>query len=455
MNQLAVSNKVIWLIALLTMIYLLAAWKISSQTPVNDDANSPIVQSKNSQLTDASTPIPSQTPIQAESTQGIAEIFSEPSITHLTQETEIEEDVVSTVGFGEPSNVQVDIVAEAEQDLFIYWEEPPENASNPPSKYLIQWRESYEDFHEDRQKSFRASSVTPFETSSGKRAFSVTVSGIEAYKVRVVATKGTSSIASDEALIYTPSNEIKYLIEELLVRRYQADHPWLTEAWNYINQARFSINATDSPTHAWVSLRWYNGFPLNYTGSTDIESNSAWTDESYLGLYLHEVVHVYTLSNNVAARPGPLGVAHLYFSRLANASAADECKPSELYADAGKYTLFPEDYSNYWVAGCPSIDSNGPTAEAIEVARQAFGGQMPDWLYETYEKPDGSLDLTGLWDEVKAVESDWYRTTIIYQLRKEFGGYCNESVARNSAFGELAVDIDNPWRDGGCNYRNR
>ena len=73
---------------------------------------------------------------------------------------------------------------------------------------------------------------------------------------------------------------------------------------------------------------------------------------------------------------------------------------------------------------------------------------MPDWLRDTYENDDGSLDLAGIWSAVKAIEGNWYKTTVIYQLRNEFGGYCDAAAARESAFGNS--DLAQPWRDGGC-----
>ncbi|MYB77292.1 MAG: fibronectin type III domain-containing protein [Chloroflexi bacterium] len=354
-------------------------------------------------------------------------------------------------GLSRPSNVHVSIISGTDgQKLSVYWEEPASNDANPPTQYLIQWRKSYEVFDDSQQQAFDSEDLTDISgESSAARAFSATVDSLDTYKMRVVAVRGSVSVASAEALVKTPSNEIRYAIEELLVKDRGDEHPWLIETWNYINRPNFSIVTSATAEHASVQLTWFNSIPLNYTGASNMKYNSGWAgDESYLGLYTHELAHVYTLSNNLATEPGPIAVAFLYFSELANGASSDDCKASELYADAAKFAVFPEDYSNYWAAGCPYSDSRQPSQAAIELVRQAFRGEMPDWLYDTYENDDGSLDLAGIWSAVKAIEGNWYKTTVIYQLRNEFGGYCDAAAARESALG--SSNLAQPWRDGGC-----
>ena len=350
-----------------------------------------------------------------------------------------------------PTAVRVDNVStEAGRQLLVSWEELASNAANPPTQYLIQWRKSYEAFNGSRQLAFQPDDLSDrSSSSSAARAFSATLESLDTYKLRVVAVRDSVAAFSAEALLPSPSNEIRHAIETLLAGDRGNSHPWLVETWQYINRASFSISTDDTTDHAGVQLTWLNSTPLNYTGSASLRFHSDWSgDDSYLGLYTHELAHVYTLSNHVAANPGPVAIAYLYFSQLANAAANDDCEASELYADAAKFTIFPNDYSNYWETGCPFANHQQPTPAAIEVVRQAFAGEVPDWFYATYERPDGSLDLPSIWAAVKAIEGNWYKTTVVYQLRHEFGGYCDAATAKESVFGSL--ELAQPWRAGGC-----
>ena len=251
---------------------------------------------------------------------------------------------VQQPGLNRPSNVHVSIIPETDGQKFsIYWEEPASNNTNPPTQYLIQWRKSYEVFDDSRQQTFNPEDLTDLSgESSAARAFSAAISSLDTYKVRVVAVRGSVSVASAEAVVRTPSNEIRHTIEELLVKDRGDEHPWLVETWNYINRPNFSIVTSADAEYASVQLTWFNAIPLNYTGVSNMKYNSGWAaGDSYLGLYTHELAHIYTLSNNLAAKPGPVAVAFLYFSELANAANDNDCKASELYADAAKFTIFP------------------------------------------------------------------------------------------------------------------
>ena len=72
---------------------------------------------------------------------------------------------------------------------------------------------------------------------------------------------------------------------------------------------------------------------------------------------------------------------------------------------------------------------------------------MPQWLYDTFQLPDGSLDYKAIWSAVKADDYN-NRLRLVYQLKDEFGGYCSDWAAEQSAFGNSS--LRQPWRDGGC-----
>ena len=235
-------------------------------------------------------------------------------------------------------------------------------------------------------------------------------------------------------------------MERDIVAEYQDDYPWLTEVWDYMNSPDFAVETQNSDRAAWVDIYWLNGYELDLTEVGRMVVYSGWVGKSHLDIYVHEMAHVYTLTNRLADQPAPLAAAHLYFSQLANESTASQCWPEELYADAAAVMLFPNAPDHYWTTACSG--HSRPTTEAIEVVRQAFEGQMPDWFYDTYENDDGSLDLEAVWSEVQAMEDSWFRHTVAYQLRNAFGGYCDAYQAGRSVTSQDTT-LRNPWRDGG------
>ena len=164
---------------------------------------------------------------------------------------------------------------------------------------------------------------------------------------------------------------------------------------------------------------------------------------SHLG---HELAHVYTKSDGATASSGPIAIAHLYFDQLSDGNGL--LTGNELYAEAA-HMLVPSrhNYFTYYWHGCNHLPSR-VTPEAIKVVEDAFAGRTPQWFYNTFQKTDGSLDYEMLWTAVRNMLRDNDRIVVVHQLRNEFGGYCSEQAAKDSAFGDL--QLAQPWRDGGC-----
>ena len=135
-------------------------------------------------------------------------------------------------------------------------------------------------------------------------------------------------------------------------------------------------------------------------------------------------------------------------SKEAAANGIGLCPGNELYAEAA-HMLVPSrhNYFTYYWHGCNHLPSR-VTPEAIKVVEDAFAGRTPQWFYNTFEKTDGSLDYEMLWTAVRNMLRDNDRIVVVHQLRNEFGGYCSEQAAKDSAFGDL--QLAQPWRDGGC-----
>ena len=82
------------------------------------------------------------------------------------------------------------------------------------------------------------------------------------------------------------------------------------------------------------------------------------------------------------------------------------------------------------------------TEEALSVVESAAAGEVPSWFIENYHDVEGNPDLEEFWADIQALPHHRVRTAAVYQLRNEFGGYCN---TRN-----IPDKVRNPWQDGGC-----
>ena len=274
--------------------------------------------------------------------------------------------------------------------------------------------------------------------------------------------KDTAEDSNDEQVVIednnpgvflTPENDLSRLIKHELVDAYAADHPWLMETWNYTNRADFYYHIDDEGNY--VRRRYLRSDERNSLYKIDSYSLAIYKncmDDLYCwGVLVHEMAHVYTLSNGIAARPGTLAIAHLYFDSFGDCEFVMDLGTdlgTELFADTVAVMVSTKGYSwaFYWKS-CDHIPSE-PTPEAVAVVRSSFAGEMPQWLYETFQKDDGSLDYEAIWDAVKAIEEYYRRMTVVYQLRDEFGGYCSDREAHISGLGSSS--LAQPWRDGGC-----
>ena len=253
----------------------------------------------------------------------------------------------------------------------------------------------------------------------------------------------------DPDIFYTEENEISRFIKEEVVDRYAEDNPWLLETWNHTNRPDFRYaegKGYAEVSFSYIDAEYQPGEVLDKYVAAHMSLSTDDLNDRFMGIIIHELAHVYTLSDGANAHPGPTAIAHLYFDQLSDGNGL--CLGSELYAEAAQM-LVPTRYNYftyYWHA-CSHLPSR-VTPEAIEIAEDAFAGRMPQWFYDTFQKTDGNLDYEMLWTAVNNMLWENDRIKVIYQLRNEFGGYCSEQAAKDSAFGDL--QLNQPWRDGGC-----
>ena len=282
--------------------------------------------------------------------------------------------------------------------------------------------------------------------------------GDNSWRQATVPTRSVKGIVNDNPnnipgynpdIFYTEENDLSRFIKEEIVDRYAEENPWLLETWNHTNRPDFEYvinNYTSSVSFLFIDARYQPEEILDKYVALRMNSSYSKMNDKSMYIIVHELAHVYTLSDGANAHPGPIAIAHLYFEQLSNGNGG--CTGDELYAEAA-HTLVPSRYNyfTYYWHNCSHLPSR-VTPEAIKVAEDSFAGRTPQWFYDTFQKTDGSLDYEMLWTAVNNIPQYPDRIGVIYQLRNEFGGYCSEPAVRESILGDL--QIAQPWRDGGC-----
>ena len=288
--------------------------------------------------------------------------------------------------------------------------------------------------------------------------------------MRVFAVNGIGDGEFSEEVagrLFSNEMRLKRMIQENLVETYEGTRPWLRDTWQYMNEPEFDVEVEVVPagsttyyaTYVLLGCYLYFDAPLR---KCDV-NKMAFVYE-YIGsrlVAIHEMAHIYTLTNGLVADPAPLAIAHVYLDRLD--LQGRNCRPSELYADLvtlDLISLIDDDFEDplnrlpYWEHCNPDYDGDfqpphdSLTEEALGVVRSALNGQMPQWFSDTYDDAKGNPDLERLWTDIGALGYP-YRFTVVYQLRGAFGGYCDERRT-TKALSSGSTDTRNPWRDGGC-----
>ena len=346
------------------------------------------------------------------------------------------------------------------QKLEVRWS--TSDATNTTS-FKIQWKSGSEEFDSSRQMtSDPAISIESDQSTSAGDRYVDIITGLTdgtEYTVRLIAANSNGDSDPSTSVTGTPasqSGQAREFWENEVVKVFEDSSPWLRNTWDHITTRNAPVD--------WAEVDWEAGFHgqaiVLCNHSTPSKLRECYADavslsRSYPSLIYgiaHELAHVYTLANGVAATPGSLGIARLYFHVLTGGATlgGSSCDPVELFADAVVILTLGDRYEStlsYW-AQCDLT-----TDQALAVVRSALSGQMPSWFGATYNDSDGNPDLARVWREVKAISEatyagGGYRATVVFQLRNAFGGYCDNQRATDSAFGGGVAR--NPWRDGGC-----
>ena len=354
--------------------------------------------------------------------------------------------------------------------LWIRWRAPWHGGFLPLTKYIVQWRSSSEQFDEARQAEMLDTSKLWHVVED--------VAKESLYAVKIIAVNavgaGPSSRETMEASLdnkpFLPSAGAAFFneerrewlevqrsrfwrhVEEELLPSYEQQYPWLRETWNRVKHKAdldFCQQACDSDFSAEIFFRCHASRSTGnlrkcqiyrlLVGTDVLEDNS---------LIVHELGHALTLDSMLLEESASLATAMLYFVDLAD----QECPARELYADTLEALVVGPGSSWYW-RRCPHLPVD-PSKEALAVVEQALVGETSDWFARKYRQSNGSLNHQAVWADVAQL-SERARAAVVYGLRQQFGGYCDEA-ALAAALEVLEEDkialaqLAQPWRDGGC-----
>ena len=257
--------------------------------------------------------------------------------------------------------------------------------------------------------------------------------------------------------------------------------PWLDEVWNYIREREqstdplynnhrskefyfFSETRTYGYTEAWAercdcTVICTASNSILVPGSRYYERDL--DPDSYWGVRLgglkigvvHQLAHVYTLSNDAPVNPLAIVAGHLYFYRSVEPGRSQPPPDSALgsrttYSDAPieEYAIVAQAlFQEHVFASDPLLSQidpyayafgcspwRPPTDESFAIGRSTLSGQVPQWFYDTYQNPDGSYNLDMLWRDVLALDTHTQRFAI-YALKDHFGGYCPDALSQIAA----------------------
>ena len=342
------------------------------------------------------------------------------------------------------------------QKLEVRWS----SSDSSTTSFKIQWKSGSEGFDSSRQvSSDPATSIESVQSTSAGDRYKTTLSGLTdgvEYTVRVIAVNSNGDSDPSSEVTGTPQStpgQVREFWENEVIKIFEGSRPWLRETWDHITGENARVFFTEeSGFHPGVDV----GCSVNRPTAPRLRECYAklvGIERGYYNLIygiIHELAHVYTLANSVTATPAPLGVAHLYFHDLVSSRGGQACDPVELYTDA--VTLVDDEdlassaTSTYWTI-CSLVPA-APSEQALDVVRSATAGQMPSWFADTYNDSNGNPNLERVWADVKAIPDFRWRASVVFQLRNEFGGYCDDHQATASAFSDGVTR--NPWRDGGC-----
>ena len=288
------------------------------------------------------------------------------------------------------------------------------------------------------------------------------------------------------------------------VQEYGARVSWLQEVWQYITtrltDPRPVVNPFDLQGFEFRDYQgggYFLGYASPGADCAHLESPDRICKAAGhgigdarpfdLGTTMHELGHIYTMSNDAPSSPLAIAAGYLYLSDLLLAEplwnggkgghSGHPCNVLELFATAASdmVTLLASGidvasptasrHSSFvWkLRDCDLRVAESRWQQEIAVVWSALNGTVPQWYYDTFRMANGEWDLDALWSRMSPLPNAYGHVTdqsgqwrlrgpsyfgdfVIYYFKDEFGGYCSDSVL---SFHQYLLG-GNPWRDGGC-----
>jgi len=253
---------------------------------------------------------------------------------------------------------------------------------------------------------------------------------------RLVPTpvKPIGEIPADQVPL-TPS-ELLHMWAEAVVQEREATYTWMRVAWDHIRDQAIAQQSGFGGLVFRSCFASASGF-----GCRVIEMRITFMT---LGVFTHELFHVYDLHNGLAP-PKAWGAVQLYFATTYPGcySRDGSISGAEILADTVNHLMVPSAWLTYYESrGCPNITPGSkPTAEAEQVLLQGLAGQVPDWYSENITN---GAELWAAWVRGPSLPA-------LANLADEFGGLCSTDWIRSPLDPELFPPADsNPFKDGGC-----
>ena len=330
---------------------------------------------------------------------------------------------------GQPRDLKVEAV---HGKLKLSWKHANNIEQSRIFRYEIEWKTGKQSYTPERSKS-----------TTNRYAHIENLTNGTVYVVRVTTMGGNKPIAS--SVIAVAPTSAKDWIAENVVERYEEDFPWVREAWsNRPIPVRVRPKLGGSTLGVYVfTYGPKNGFRGVISGLALRFDKHTYTNKRVV---LHEMAHHYTLDHRAADVDGPIGAGWLYL----NHRAAGRCALGQAYADAlAHYTL--RQTSDAKMRGCSRITSGDDLdRQTLAVLDSVTRGEIPDWFHDRYDSGDGTVDLDAVWADLRNASE---KRAAAYQMRGMFGGYCSLREA-SWAIASSDASHGNPWKDGGCDWRN-
>ncbi len=303
------------------------------------------------------------------------------------------------------------------QPVTVGWTSPC--SGGPVDHYVVEWRRSHEGFGSNRQLIVQSSEATG--------AYSLEIPDLGVYAVRVTAVNRHGQSRSAEAMVPTPANEVRALLERVVVT-FEGQYPWLSEVGTRMHEPDFEAVADTCRGGAGGGCASGDSY-ISITGPIfSLTPGSPYVEEARrkgrtLDLIdsgstaVHEMAHVYHQMTDLTVNPPAIAAGWMYVADfLKDRNLADSCATIELYADIPGMLMHLDGLSGwandyYWV-GCRYHQQGGSSSwpyddsrwqEMVEVMRSVYVDQeVPRWFYDTYQRADGSWDV----DAIKAILGD-------------------------------------------------